>query len=80
MSEEVANEIECQITKTRLSIMKEFKLHMRNFYISSICMLFCLVLGFHIGVSQTGNTQKTVSAMVVKIDLIIDHLGLKNDG
>jgi len=80
MSEDIKKEIEAQVTGTRLSIMKEFKIHMRNFYISVIGMLFCLVLGFYIGTSQTDSTAKMIFHTQKKIDLIMGNLGIKYNG
>ena len=77
MTEALKAEIKDQITGTRLSIMSEIKSQIRMFYISVIGMIFCLFLGFYIGVSQHDSTSKMVYHTQKKIDLILKKMNLE---
>lgn len=77
MSDEIKQEIEAQITGTRLSIMKEIKTHIKMFYFSVLGMIFCLFLGFYIGTSQNDSTSKMVYHTQKKIDLLLDKFEIK---
>lgn len=78
--DDIKKEIEQQVMGTMHSVRKEVKNYIVGFYISIVSMILCLVIGFYIGSSQTNSTGKMVYHTQRKVDLMMDHFGIKYNG